>query len=179
MIIIRFQALLLICKRNSKSNFKGLHFLTCCAPRGVGGVLRILSDGMIQGYFRFEMFDSGIFQLGWENLASIFWVVLLFKSWFFRVISVNAFSHPTSASGIIVLLKTLTKYWEVFPNLFVKQSIFSLFLNFEQKRTYSYHISRAWYNGSYTMMAKPIRALELHYPMIQFSILINVTSNSY
>ena len=179
MIIIRFQALLLICKRNSKSNFKGLHFLTCCAPRGGGEVLRILSDGMIQGYFRFEMFDSGIFQLGWENLASIFWVVLSFKSWFFRVISVNAFSHPTSASGIIVLLKTLTKYWEVFPTLFVKQSIFSLFLNFEQKRTYSYHISRAWYNGSYTMMAKPIRALELHYPMIQFSILINVTSNSY
>ena len=177
MIIIRFQALLLICKRNSKSNFKGLHFLTCCVPGG--GVLRILSDGMIQGYFRFEMFDSGIFQLGWENLASIFWVVLLFKSWFFRVISVNAFSHPTSASGIIVLLKTLTKYWEVFPTLFVKQSIFSLFLNFEQKRTYSYHISRAWYNGSYTMMAKPIRALELHYPMIQFLILINVTSNSY
>ena len=145
MIIIRFQALLLICKRNSKSNFKGLHFLTCCAPRGVGGgVPRILSDGMIQGYFRFEMFDSGIFQLGWENLASIFWVVLLFKSWFFRVISVNAFSHPTSASGIIVLLKTLTKYWEVFPTLFVKQSIFSLFLNFEQKRTYSYYTSRAW-----------------------------------
>ena len=47
---------------------------------GGGGVPRILSDGMIQGYFRFEMFDSGIFQLGWENLASIFWVVLLFKS---------------------------------------------------------------------------------------------------
>ena len=34
-------------------------------------------------------------------------------------------------------------------------------------------------NGSYTMMAKAIRALELHYPMIQFLILINVTSNSY
>ena len=26
-------------------------------------------------------------------------------------------------------------------------------------------------NGSYTMMAKPIRALELHYPMIQFFII--------
>ena len=36
-IIIRFQAFLLICKRNSKSNFKGLHFLTWCAPRGGGG----------------------------------------------------------------------------------------------------------------------------------------------
>ena len=29
-------------------------------------------------------------------------------------------------------------------------------------------ISRAWYNGSYTMAAKPIKSLELHYTMIQF-----------
>ena len=36
---------------------------------------------------------------------------------------------------------------------------------------YSYHIWRAWYNGSYTMMAKPIRAVELHYPLIQFIII--------
>ena len=35
---------------------------------------------------------------------------------------------------------------------------------------YSYHIWRAWKNGSYTMMAKPIRAVELRYPMIQFLI---------
>ena len=27
-------------------------------------------------------------------------------------------------------------------------------------------ISRAWYNGSYTMAAKPIKSLELHYTMI-------------
>ena len=31
-------------------------------------------------------------------------------------------------------------------------------------------ISRAWYNGSYTMAAKPIKSLELHYIMIQFLI---------
>ena len=31
-------------------------------------------------------------------------------------------------------------------------------------------ISRAWYNGSYTMAAKPIKSLELHYTMIQFLI---------
>ena len=37
---------------------------------------------------------------------------------------------------------------------------------------YNYHIWRAWYSGSYTMMAKPIRVLELHYPMIQFLIII-------
>ena len=30
--------------------------------------------------------------------------------------------------------------------------------------------SQAWYNGSYTMAAKPIKTLELHYTMIQFLI---------
>ena len=29
------------------------------------------------------------------------------------------------------------------------------------------------YNGSYTMMAKPMKILELHYPMIQFLIMNN------
>ena len=32
-------------------------------------------------------------------------------------------------------------------------------------------------NGSYTMMAKPIRALELHYPMSQFLIVGNIPQN--
>ena len=31
-------------------------------------------------------------------------------------------------------------------------------------------ISQAWYNGSCTMTAKPIKSLELHYTMIQFLI---------
>ena len=31
--------------------------------------------------------------------------------------------------------------------------------------------SSAWYNGSYTMAAKPIKSLELHYTMIQFLIM--------
>ena len=44
-------------------------------------------------------------------------------------------SYPTSASGIIVLLKTPTKYREFFPTSFVKKPIFSLFLIFEQTRT--------------------------------------------
>ena len=39
---------------------------------------------------------------------------------------------------------------------------------------YGYHIWRAWYNSSYTMMLKPIRALELHYPMIQFLIISSI-----
>ena len=33
-------------------------------------------------------------------------------------------------------------------------------------------ISRVWYNGSYTIAAKPIKTLELHYTMIQFLIII-------
>ena len=44
-------------------------------------------------------------------------------------------SYPTSASGIIVLLKTSSKYREFFPNLFVKTTDFQLDLNFEQTRT--------------------------------------------
>ena len=67
-------------------------------------------------------------------------------------------SYPTSAGGTIVLFKTPTKYREFFPTLFVKTTDFQLVFNFEQTRKYSYH--------------RPIRALELHYPMIQF--LINI-----
>ena len=45
--------------------------------------------------------------------------------------------------------------------IFVKATDFQLVFNFEQTRTqYSYHVWRAWYNGSCTMIAKPIRALE-------------------
>ena len=40
--------------------------------------------------------------------------------------------------------------------------------------------SWAWYNGSYTMAAKPIKSLELHYTMIQFLITSNIwTVNVY
>ena len=44
-------------------------------------------------------------------------------------------SYPTSSSGIIVLLKTPTKYRDYFPTLFVKTSDFQLVFNFEQTRT--------------------------------------------
>ena len=35
--------------------------------------------------------------------------------------------------------------------------------------------SWTWYNGSYTMAAKPIKSLELHYTMIQFLIIQIIT----
>ena len=44
-------------------------------------------------------------------------------------------SYPTSASGVIVLLKTFTKYREFVPNLFVKTTDFQLVFSFEQTRT--------------------------------------------
>ena len=85
-------------------------------------------------------------------------------------------SYPTSARGIIVLLKTPPKYWSFVPTLYLKTNDFQLVFNF-WAGTHSYHFWRASYNGSYTMMAKPVRALELHYPMIQF-LIISVSSCS-
>ena len=35
-------------------------------------------------------------------------------------------------------------------------------------------ISRAWYNGFFSMAAKPIKSLELYYTMIQFLIMPNI-----
>ena len=36
-------------------------------------------------------------------------------------------------------------------------------------------ISLVWYNGSYTMAAKPIKSLELHYTMIQLLIILVIS----
>ena len=44
-------------------------------------------------------------------------------------------SYPTSASGIMVLFKTPTKYREFLPTLFVKTTDFQLVFNFKQTRT--------------------------------------------
>ena len=89
--------------------------------------------------------------------------------------SAFAFYHliSNSSSGIIVLLRTPTKYREFSPTLFVNTNDFQLVFNFEQTRTVTIIIWWAWYNGSYTMMANPIRALELHYPMIKVWIISN------
>ena len=67
-------------------------------------------------------------------------------------------------------IKNAHKIWSLPHFIWKKQPIFSLFLMLSRRDAYSYPISRTWY-GSHTMMAKPIRALELHYPMIQFLII--------
>ena len=66
-----------------------------------------------------------------------------------------------------------TKYQEFFLTLFVKTTNFQLVFNFEQKSTVTILILESinFYNASSTMMTKPIRAKELHYPMIQFLII--------
>ena len=50
-----------------------------------------------------------------------------------------------------------------FPTLFVKSTDFQLIFNFEQTLTVSIF-------GEHGIMAKPIRAQELHYPMIQLRV---------
>ena len=44
-------------------------------------------------------------------------------------------SYPTSESGIIVILKTPTKYGKFFPTLFVKTTDFQLVFNSGQTHT--------------------------------------------
>ena len=44
-------------------------------------------------------------------------------------------SFPASAGGIVVLLKTPTKYRKFFPTLFLKTADFQLVFNFERTRT--------------------------------------------
>ena len=39
--------------------------------------------------------------------------------------------------------------------------------------------SRAWYNGSHAMAAKPIKCLEMHYTMIQFLIKMYISRSNY
>jgi len=66
-------------------------------------------------------------------------------------------------------IKDTAKYREFFLTLFVKTTNFQLVFNFEQTCTFTIFGERGII-CLYTMMAKPIRALELHYSMIQFLI---------
>ena len=84
-------------------------------------------------------------------------------------------SYATSASRIIVLLKMPTKYQEFFLPLFVKPTDFWLVFNFEQTHTVTTFGEQS-IMAHITMIAKPIRALELHYLTIQFFIISLILS---
>ena len=82
-IIIRFQAFLLICKRNSKSNFKGLHFLTCCARGGGGRVLRIKWRGWSKDFLGLKCLIPGFFSWGGKIWQVFFgWYFYLSRDFF-------------------------------------------------------------------------------------------------
>ena len=61
-------------------------------------------------------------------------------------------SYLTRASEIIVLLKTLPKHRKLDYNKTKKA---------KKNHAYALHFCRSWYNGSYTMMVKPMKTLEL------------------
>ena len=83
-------------------------------------------------------------------------------------------AYPTRLSGITVSLKTPSKYPEFFlPSLMLKKkTIFSLFFILS-RRVFGEHGIMA----HITMTAKPFRSLQLHYPMIQFLIIIPENSD--
>ena len=64
--------------------------------------------------------------------------------------------------------KNAYKISRILPDFFAKTTDFQLILNFEQTCTVTIFGEHHRGSSSYTMMAKAIRALELHYPMIQF-----------
>ena len=100
--------------------------------------------------FTYSLRTSSVLQTIWFALPPR--LALLFKNystsvrWIWDVVTDEArsaelaiiISYPTSASGIIVLLKTRTKYREFFTTLFVKQPIFSLFVIFSRHVQLSY-----------------------------------------
>ena len=65
-------------------------------------------------------------------------------------------SYPTSARRICFIRKIQEILLDLAGFPFQEQSEDNLMVV----------ISRAWYNGSYTMAAKPIKSLKLHYTMI-------------
>ena len=74
-------------------------------------------------------------------------------------------AYPTSTSGIIVFSKhsrNISRY--DLANFSLRQFNGLMFNGLMVA------ISRVWYNGSYTMAAKPIKFLKLHYTIIQFLI---------
>ena len=90
-----------------------------------------------------------------------------------------------------VFLKTIGRGWAckalslfmtitcIFPALFITwQQTLLNFANFawleQPEGNLMVAISRVWYNGSYTIAAKPIKTLELHNTMIQFLIISDI-----
>ena len=82
---------------------------------------------------------------------------------FILVLCVFSFnSTTTSANGKIVLLTRPPKY----------RKLDELKIKTPKNHAFACHICIAWCNCSYTMKAKPMKILELHYKMIQSLIIM-------
>ena len=80
-------------------------------------------------------------------------------------------SYPTALVNNC-FIKNALKIFRIRPDFICKNNRIQFVFNFEQTSTVT--MSREHgirYNGSYTMIAKPVRALELHSPMIQFLVI--------
>ena len=91
-------------------------------------------------------------------------------------------NYSTSARWIWVGYNHFISNKHEWNNCFIKklpknQPILILF-SILSRRVQLPYLEIAWYSGSYTMMANPIRALELHYLMIQFLIKIHIYQTS-
>ena len=90
-------------------------------------------------------------------------------------------SYPTSASGIIIIPNNycfLNNYCFIKNNQELLLDLADFAWKEQPEENLLVAIPWTWYNGSYTMAAKPIKSLELHYTMIQFLIICN-SSVSY
>ena len=68
----------------------------------------------------------------------LLWIDAVAPSWLYWSSYIQQLKKNKSASGIIVLLKTPTKYRQFFPTFFVKTSDFQLVFNFEQTEQLPY-----------------------------------------
>ena len=130
-----------------------------------------------------------------EKLTSLFWP---FEHWYnlhhaFLYTIFTFDNYSTTARWIWVgynhhisnkrernncCIKNAHKTSRILPDHICKNNRFSAYFLFWAD-AYSYHNWRAWYNGSHTMMAKPIRALELYYPMIQLLKIFIISSSPF
>ena len=103
-------------------------------------------------------------------------ILVFFRSWsrYFSFMYFQVFFDKLSNKllGLFCLFVSFFPDETAFSSILRIKTIF--FGRHSIRRGYTDHIWRAWYNGSYIMMAKPIKTLELHYPMIQFLIIIMI-----
>ena len=111
-------------------------------------------------------FSSMCFHVFFDKLSNkLLWLFFLFLSFYFRWNSISS-----------ILKNELKQFASGAVLSFAQKKKTQLASNFKLTRTPTIYGEHG-YISSYTIMAKPINMLELHYPMIQFLINIYISSN--